>query len=192
MARVSTIARPALIGAIVIGLAAAGGVLLIAIVIVLASSMKPEVEEPLTNPLTTSSGVATIAPQIEVPDTGAGTVAPSAADAGTAVGENSTPQAKSTSTPQPKPKPRTDPPTPKPVSTVSGAAACDACLSAAPSGNVQGAAAPLGRCDDAAHKLRCRNTPVMLSAGGASLCSVGPIRTWLEPIAGCPATASML
>jgi serine/threonine-protein kinase len=147
---------------LVIGLAAAGGVLLIAIVIVLASSMKPEPDEPLTNPMTTSSGVATIAPQIDVPDTGVGSVATHDVDAGAVVAEKPRPDPTPTQTPQ-KQKPKTE--TPKPVSTVTGAAACDACLSAAQSGNVQGAAAHLNRCDDPTKKQRCRNMAVGRAPG---------------------------
>ncbi|HMJ11580.1 MAG TPA: serine/threonine-protein kinase [Polyangiaceae bacterium] len=136
---------------LVIGLAAAGAVLLIAIAIVVASSLKPEPEEALTNPLTTSSGVATIAPQIEVPEAGA--VAAPEIDAGTTAVENSVP--KPTSSPKTQTKPRVETP-PKTVPGPSGAAACDACVSAAQSGSIQAAAGHFSRCDDAGKKQRCR------------------------------------
>ncbi|HEY6557042.1 MAG TPA: protein kinase [Polyangiaceae bacterium] len=162
---VPTPARPSGGGGkgLIIGLAAAGGVLLIAILIVVASSLKPEADEPLTNPLTSNSGVATIAPQVEVPDTGA-VVAANDIDAGTPVAENSTPQPTQKPTVQPKQKPKTE--TPKqPVPAVAGAAACDACLSAAQGGNIQGAAANFNRCDDPSKKQRCRNIAVGKAPG---------------------------
>jgi hypothetical protein len=148
---------------LIIGLAAAGGVLLIAILIVVAISLKPEPEEPLTNPLTTSSGVATLAPQIEVPDAGA-VVAANDLDAGTPVVENSTPRSTQKPTAQPKQKPKTETPQQQ-VPAVSGAAACDACLSAAQGGNIQAAAANFNRCDDPSKKQRCRNIAVGKAPG---------------------------
>jgi serine/threonine-protein kinase len=147
---------------LIIGLAAAGGVLLVVIVIVLAASMKPEPEEALINPLTSSSAVATIAPQVDVPPETPVASTPSA-DAG--VDERS-PATTQKPKPKPLPTPRVDPkPDPKPAPGPTGSAACEACIAAAQSGSLQAAAGHFNRCDDASKKQRCRALSVSKAPG---------------------------
>jgi hypothetical protein len=130
----------------IVALIGVGGVLLIAIAVVVVRSMKPPAEETtLTNPFTSSSGVATIAPQV---DTGAIPTTPSVpipsasvATADTAVKPN----------PNPNPNPN---PTGK-TSTAPDPGACDACIAAANGGNIQGAAAKYRQCNDPGKKARC-------------------------------------
>jgi hypothetical protein len=137
---------------LIVGLAALGAVLLVAIVVVAARSIKPDVSEdqPLTNPFTSAEAVATIAPQIE-PETTA-PVAPEP-ELPTATAER-TPAPKTTAGGSKKPATTTAPTGQK--APPSGAA-CDACVSAAQSGNIQGAAANFNRCDDAAKKSACKS-----------------------------------
>lgn len=128
---------------LIVALAAVGGILLIGIVVVVAKQMKPSTDEdqPLTNPFTSTSGQTTIAPQIDTAAT-AGSGAPEAT--GTGETPDTTPKPKPTPTPTPKP-------TPKPT-----ADGCQACISAAQSGNIPGAAAAMRNCSDPALKSACQ------------------------------------
>jgi serine/threonine-protein kinase len=128
---------------LIVGLAALGGILLIAIVVVAARSMKPEPEDqPLANPFTSASGVATIAP-VE-PDQ------PPAADS--AAPEASAAPADTADKKPVQPRPTSEKPAPK-----TSAQACDACISAASSGNIAAAAGNFARCTDPAKKADCRS-----------------------------------
>jgi eukaryotic-like serine/threonine-protein kinase len=123
---------------LIIGLGAIGAVLLIGIVVVAAQQMKPDDEDqPLTSPFGTESGQTTIAPQVET------------GSAPTASAELPPPD-ETVVKPADKPQPTT---TSKP--TVDTAQACDACISAASGGNIQGAAANYARCTDATKKAAC-------------------------------------
>jgi eukaryotic-like serine/threonine-protein kinase len=127
----------------IVALLGVGGVLLIAIAVVVVRSMKPPSEETtLTNPFTSSSGVATIAPQV---DTGALPTTPSAPPP-SSVATADTPPVKPTTNPTPNTKP---------TSTAPDPGACDACIAAANGGNIQGAAAKYRQCNDPGKKARC-------------------------------------
>ena len=133
---------------LIIGLVAIGGLLLIGIVVVAAQQMKPSSEEdqPLTNPFTSTSGQTTIAPQVD--PTG------SAPTEATGTGDTPDPSPKPTS--KPTSKPTTGPkPTTKPT-TKPQADGCPACISAAQSGNIMGAAAAMRRCTDPVGRSTCQ------------------------------------
>ena len=130
----------------IVALLGVGGLLLIAIAVVVVRSMKPATEETtLTNPFTSSSGVATIAPQV---DTGA--LPTTAADSDDVRerrdgghGGETQPQPQSESEPEPHRQDDTR------------SQACDACIAAANGGNIQGAAAKYRQCNDPGKKARC-------------------------------------
>jgi hypothetical protein len=132
-----------------------GGILLIAIVVVAAKGLKkddgPQVLTPPVTDSSAPSGVTTIAPiATPAPDTA--------------------PVASTSAQPNEPSRPVTGGTgggTPKPPVAATGAAACDACVSAASTGNINGAAANLQRCDDAAKKQKCVSI-VKSSAPGAA------------------------
>jgi serine/threonine-protein kinase len=132
---------------LIVGLLGVGGLLLIAIVVIVARSLKPdEDEQPLANPFNTaSSGAATIAPVEPEPVPVVTAPVPSAEPA---------PTASPTPTGKTKPKPTASGETTKPKPS---AEACDACISAAQSGNITGAAASYNRCSDDAKKAQCKS-----------------------------------
>jgi serine/threonine-protein kinase len=78
-------------------------------------------------------------------------------------GEEGTPKPKTTSTSKPKETPPAE--TSKPAA--SGGAACDACRTAAQSGDFSGAAANYSACSDAQAKVRCKTTVTGRAAGEA-------------------------
>jgi serine/threonine-protein kinase len=132
---------------LVIALGAVGAILLLAIAVVAMRSLRPKDEDAqlTVSPFTSASGATTIAPTIEPdPVPNAGTAAdpqPAAAD----------PSPAEPGAAKPKPGPGKDPGSkPAPAGE-----ACEACLSAARSGNIQGAAASYGRCSDAGKKAAC-------------------------------------
>lgn len=142
---------------LIFGLAGVGGVLLIAIVILVVKSNKPVDTDlpPLainTAPATTPSpGTETIKPLDPVP---ADTTPPPAdtAPAGSggstaAAGETAKPATGTTSKPA---TPATTPAAPK-------VDACDACLSAAQSGNATSVASSINRCTDATKQAACKS-----------------------------------
>jgi len=122
-----------------------GGLLLIAIGVVAVKTMKPPADVPitLTTPTSSTTGPATIAPQV---DTGTiPTVAPTPPASSSAAPPDTTPV---------KPTAQTNP-TAKPTSTAPDPAACDACIAAARGGNIQGAAAKYRQCNDPGKKSAC-------------------------------------
>ncbi|HEY2405655.1 MAG TPA: protein kinase [Polyangiaceae bacterium] len=142
---------------LIVGLGVVGGILLLAIVVVAAKSLKKDDgPQVLTPPSVDSSstGVTTIAP-----------IASSPADTAPTA-----PIAPSSAGPVEPVHPiggGTGPVVSKPPVALSGSAACDACLTAAASGNITSAASDLQRCDDSAKKQRCVGL-VKSSAPGAA------------------------
>ncbi len=142
---------------LIIGLGGAGLLLLVAIIIVVARGLKPsEPDQTLSNPFSSASGGATtIAPQVDTAATGS----TAAGDTDAAPADTSTaPTAKTATTTHTATAVHTAAPTAtaKPTATAaSGAAACSACIAAAQSGNVPGAAANYRNCSDPSAKSRC-------------------------------------
>jgi hypothetical protein len=142
---------------LIIGLGAIGAVLLIGIVVVAATQLKPDDDEdqPLTNPFGSSSGQTTIAPQVDTGTAPTGsTETPAAEDGG-----KPTPTATATRT--------STAPTATATSTANAAQACDQCNTAARSGAIQAAAAAYRRCNDALKKANC-SAQASRSAPGAA------------------------
>jgi serine/threonine-protein kinase len=130
---------------LIIGLGAVGVLLLAAMAVVAAKSLKNN-DQTLTIPdvTTANTGPATVAPLIDAGDT-----APIPTESLSATPDASvptTPTGKSTTT-RPTPSASTSA---KPASD-----ACDACIAAAKSGNVGGAKASFDRCTDSAKKALC-------------------------------------
>jgi eukaryotic-like serine/threonine-protein kinase len=145
---------------LLIGLGALGVVLLVAMAVVFARSMKPSEEEPALEGLGEPSAVATetkIAPtETEVPG-------PTAVPTPTAV-ETAPPTPTKTPTPTPTkttPKPTTaggsSSTAPTPTKPSGSGDACETCLTQARSGNVAGAVSALNSCADDAKKRACRS-----------------------------------
>ncbi|HEY6725262.1 MAG TPA: serine/threonine-protein kinase [Polyangiaceae bacterium] len=154
---------------LVIGLGAVGAVLLIAIVVVAITSLKPEEDVPPIEPLATTPSTAS-GPAVEVDPE----IAPETPTAATT--DTSTPQETTTPTP-PTTKPTqqssttsTKPPDPPRTSTTGapasnttgsapasgGGGSCDACLAAARSGNIAGAASAFRSCSDPKGQQDCK------------------------------------
>jgi serine/threonine-protein kinase len=142
---------------LIIGLGAVGGVLLIAMAIVAAKSMKKDGPDTIDiGPTATNTGPnTTIQPLIDAGETVTPTPPDTASD---------TPDAAPSGTPTGTPKPTGTGPktTPTPSATAdagkpaTGAdAACDACIAAAKSGNIAGAKSNFDRCSDPAQKKAC-------------------------------------
>jgi serine/threonine-protein kinase len=141
---------------LIIGLGAVGVLLLAAMAVVAAKSLKPDDDEPLANPFAsgTGTGAATIAPLIDAGDTT--TTIPPEPTATTDTADASTKP--TATTPTSKPTSTTPKPTPSATATEKpsgGADACDACIAAAQSGSVVSAKANFDRCTDAAKKATC-------------------------------------
>jgi serine/threonine-protein kinase len=132
---------------LIFGLLGVGALLLIAIVVIVARSLKPdEDEQPLANPFNSAtSGTATLAPVEPEPVPTVTAPVPSAETAPTASPPPTTGKTK------PKPTASGEATTPKP-----SAEACEACIAAAQSGNITGAAANYKRCSDAAKQAQCK------------------------------------
>jgi hypothetical protein len=129
----------------IVALVGVGGLLLVAIAVVVVRSMKPKTEDQtLTNPFTSSSGVATIAPQVDTAALPTGSPIPSVS--GSVAPADTGPAVKPTASPNPNTKPTSTAPDPN---------ACDACIAAANAGNIQGAAAKYRQCNDPGKKSRC-------------------------------------
>ena len=144
---------------LVIALVGVGAVLLLGIAVVAIKSMKKEegIDQPLTSPFgsTTATGPTEIAPV----DTG------TAAPTDTApVGSGTGPEPTSVPTTKPTTNPTTGPTA---TSKKQDPAACDACISAANSGNVGGAAAAYNRCPDAGKKAQCSGMVKMKAPSAA-------------------------
>jgi serine/threonine-protein kinase len=141
---------------LIIGLGAVGGLLLIAMVVVAAKSLKKNGDDTIPIPstaATTPTPTGTFAPL----DTGTAQDPPPDTDSGTAEGADA-------STPKTPPTSKTGT-RPTPSASASGGAAdagsggksdsCDACIAAASSGNIGAAKANFDRCTDAAKKDQC-------------------------------------
>jgi len=135
---------------LVLGLGAVGALLLAAMAVVAARSLKPT-DDPQPLPIPTTAPAATsttaFAPLATSPATDpvpvpSGTTPDTAGTAATTkpTGTQTGPRPSGTGT-------GTKPP--------SGADGCDACINAARSGNISAAASALGRCSDAAKKATC-------------------------------------
>jgi serine/threonine-protein kinase len=147
---------------LIIGLGAVGGLLLIAMVVVAAKSLKKNDNDPIainTTTPTTPTSTPDVVPNINPTDTATpvdtGSATPEAPDGSTpkATGTGKTPKA-------------------PPSGTAGGSAGasggsagsgggksdtCDACIAAASSGNISGAAFNFKSCTDAAKKAQCSN-----------------------------------
>ena len=134
---------------LIIGLGAVGGLLLIAMAVVAAKSLKKNGDDPITlNPTTAPTPTTTpdVVPNINPTDTA------TPIDTGSA-----TPETPDASAPRdagtgktPKAPPSASSSGPKPASD-----SCDACIAAAQSGNMGAAKASFDRCTDAAKKDQC-------------------------------------
>jgi eukaryotic-like serine/threonine-protein kinase len=133
---------------LIIALGAVGGLLLVAMAVVAAKSLKPASNDTLdiTAPTNTNTGSNVIAPLIDAGDT-----SPTPSETVSAAPDASvpaTPTGKSTGT------------RPTPSASASGKpagadAACDACLAAASGGNITSAKANFDRCSDPEKKKAC-------------------------------------
>jgi serine/threonine-protein kinase len=149
---------------LVIGLVAVGAVLLGAIIIVVVRSSKPTNDDlpPLDLPTAATSspspGTAKLDPiDTPPPETPVGTGG-TTTGAGTATDPGGKPASTVGGT-TPKPPGGTTPTPPK-------GDACDACQSAAASGNASGVVSALGRCTDEGKKAACKST-LQRTASGA-------------------------
>ncbi|MES1173811.1 MAG: serine/threonine-protein kinase [Myxococcales bacterium] len=152
---------------LVIGLGAVGAILLVSIAVLAARGLGGNKDDPTTIiPLNTGSagggsvavGTGTdteikpldsAASTAPVPTPATGTVPPTE----TGTKPTGTPATPSTGTKPPPTSTPTTPPTTPPAAN--GSAACDACIAAANSGNVSGAASNFARCTDTAKKAQC-------------------------------------
>jgi eukaryotic-like serine/threonine-protein kinase len=152
---------------LVIGLGALGAILLVSIAVLAARGLGDHKDDPTTIiPINTGSAgggsvavgagndteikpLETAAPTPPTPVTG--TVPPVETTTGTK--PTGTPTTPSTGTKPPTTSTPATPATTPPAAN--GTAACDACIAAANSGNVSGAASNFGRCTDAAKKAQC-------------------------------------
>ena len=133
---------------LIIGLGAVGLLLLVAMAVVAAKSLKPDPNETLTfsAPTITNTGSNVIDPLIDAGDT-----SPTPTETVSAAPDASvpaTPTGKSTGT-------RPTPSTSTSAKPAGGDAACDACVAAASGGNIASAKANFDRCSDAAKKQAC-------------------------------------
>ena len=147
---------------LIIGLGAVGGILLISIAVLAAKSLGSHKDDPTTIiPIDTgSSGAGTSLPigskeQVIEPIATAATSnpitpPPSTGGAGAVppVETGKTPATATVTKPTSTPAATTPP-------AATGTAACDACIAAANSGNVSGAASNFSRCTDSAKKAQC-------------------------------------
>ena len=140
---------------LVIGLAAAGGVLLIAIGVLAARSMSSHKDDAVVTPIDLGSagGTGTSTPLgsgnvQNLQPTDSATPAPPVTAPTTPEKVPPVETGKPATTGTPTSKPTTTPPAP-------AANACDACIAAANSGNASGAASNFSRCTDAAKKAQC-------------------------------------
>jgi serine/threonine protein kinase len=136
---------------VVIALGAVGALLLAAMAVVAAKSMKPaEDVQPLPIPTTTpaTSGTGTTFAPLGTAEPLPTAPTASATTEPTAVGAGGKPPTSSTGTGKPA---GTGGSTGKPA----GGDSCDACISAAKNGNISGASASLAKCSDAAKKALC-------------------------------------
>jgi serine/threonine-protein kinase len=192
---------------LIIGLATVGAVLLVAIVVVAARSMKPSDDETQSLSLGQASSQSTsIAPQIEGESTAAPNAAPTPTPEGTdktqpqntrsttgsgtsrtGSGTASSASASSTGTTSPTgSSTSTSPTSTKPA----GGGACDACISAASSGNVAGAASNYSKCDDASKKTQCQAIIRPKAAGAAQAAVLNGDCTRAKAIAQAAAAMS--
>jgi serine/threonine-protein kinase len=147
---------------LIIGLGAIGALLLVAMAVVAARSMKPEEDAPPLalggNPPAATQGGGTL---------GEATIAPLATQAD----PPATPTATDTAAATPS---ATSAPTSKPTSTGASTAKppaaqdpCDACLAAAGSGNASAAASSFAKCSDSAKKAACSSALKKAAPGAA-------------------------
>jgi serine/threonine-protein kinase len=152
---------------LIIGLASVGGALLIGIVVVLTRNGSGSTEVPVaaTETAPTPAAPAKIAPVVDPTDTAPPPVAPppEATPPQTPPATGKPPGTKPAPAPSQKPAdptpvtppPATTPPPPPKQPDPPKGDPCQACLSAASSGNYSGAAAAYGRCSDAGQKSSC-------------------------------------
>ncbi len=140
---------------LVIGLGAIGGVLLLAIAVVAARSLRQNDDEPLpttpsTAPAATGGDVTKIAPVETAPPTP--TSAPEEASAAPSPATPDTP-----AQPASKPPAQTasKPSTPATPAAPAGGSGCDSCVQLATRENISGAIAALRSCTDEAKKQAC-------------------------------------
>jgi hypothetical protein len=137
--------------------------------VVVLRTMKPpdEPEAPLANPFESAEPIAVTS---ELPDAAAQAAdsageTPEAPDAtGKPTSTSTTPAPTATST-TPRPQPTSTSTSPPPSS--GGADACDACISAARSGNIPGALASYRRCNDPGKKATCSDRAKTRAASAA-------------------------
>ena len=142
---------------LVIGLAALGGILLISIAVLAARSLGSHKDDPTTIiPITdgaAGSGSAAIGNgNTPVTLEPTNTAAPNPTTQPVATPSSAVPPVAPVETGKAPPVTTSKPTTPV---APTGAAACDACIAAANSGNVSGAASNFSRCSDAAKKAQC-------------------------------------
>ena len=154
---------------LIIGLGALGGLLLIAIAVIAARSMKDDSNEPTTlniptGSATTNSGTTTIDPLEKPPeppppaDVDAGTGEQQNTGTGGSTGKQAQGKGGASSSGTGAGAGTSKPPAGDP---------CDACLNAANSGNIVGAASAAGKCQDASKKSACQKR-VRTAAPGAA------------------------
>jgi eukaryotic-like serine/threonine-protein kinase len=131
--------------ALIIGLVGVGVALLGAIAVVFVRSNKPTTDQPLTNPFTSASASAatTIAPQVDSQS------ATQATATNTATAKPPATHAVATHTAEPVHTAAVHEP------SINAAEACQTCINDARNGNIAGAAANYGRCNDGSSKSRC-------------------------------------
>ena len=162
---------------LIIGLGAVGVLLLAAMAVVAAKSLKSEPDQPLANPFDSAptTGSTVLAPLIDASDTA--TPIPTETPTATPDAAATTPTGKPTG------KTTTTRPTPSATGTTtgtatgtatttappsSGGAACDACIAAANSGNAVGAKSNFDQCGDAEKKQACLRAVNRGAANAAS------------------------
>jgi hypothetical protein len=143
---------------LVIGLGGLGAILLVAMVVVAARSMKGDGEEVTTLTIPTSSAPAATG-IAEVTATETQETPPDTPPTDSSAGPETASGPKPSPAPSPAPKSNPSPgpaPAPAPAATPKGDP-CDACINAAQSGNISGAAAAAGKCSDAGKKAQCQS-----------------------------------
>ncbi len=140
---------------LIIGLGAVGGLLLVAMAVVAAKSLKKNGDDTIPIPstaATTPTSTGTVPPldtgTTETPPVDTGSATPEGADA-------STPKTPTTSKTGTRPTPSASASGGSGGKPSSGGDACDACIAAAQSGNIGSAKASFDRCSDAAKKAEC-------------------------------------
>jgi serine/threonine-protein kinase len=180
----------------IVGLGGVGAVLLIAIVVVAARSLKNGDDEPITIPTSTPGTASPTGPvEIKPTETAPTTLAPPPQVPGQPA--NTPSGGRAATNPNPNPNPGSTPRPPQQGSSQQGSAqpsqpgpaqpsqpgggSCDACMAAANSGNIGAAVAAANSCGDAGKKAACVST-IKRSGGAAARAAArngqcGPART---------------